>query len=129
MNKSLLFHLGLVGLLVGCQSPRIELPVKRIEQVDDWVKIKRTFTAYETEGGHQLVKHGLYTAYYLPSGKKYIEMNYRYGLAHGKCVIYSEDGGRPIVGWYACGKPWEGEIQVGELIKRFHRGEGPRCSS
>ncbi len=61
MNKSLLLHLGLIGLSVGCQSPRMEPPVKRIEQVDDRVKVKPTL-AYEAEGGHQLVQHGLYTA-------------------------------------------------------------------
>jgi hypothetical protein len=124
MSKSLLFCLGSVALLVGCQSPKWTEPsLKRVEEVDDRLKMKEVFTAYEVEGGHQLVKHGLFTSYYLPSSKKYIEMTYRYGIAHGKCVIYSEEGEGVVVGWYVSGKPWEGDIQVGEFVRHFHKGK------
>ena len=123
MNTRLIILIIGTFLSTSCQSLRDgELKLVNVEEIDPTTKGKRTYTAYEAQGGHQLIKHGLYILRY-PSGSKYIESNYRYGLVDGKSAIYDEEGRAVIVGWYRMGKPWEGDIQVGEFVRQYHEGK------
>ncbi len=124
MRPQLLHTSPLLLLLAfgpGCQHGRVESPeIRRIQKVDQAGHVQAEYTTYQDSKGRE-IKHGLYVGFY-QDGTKYCELNYEHGIRDGRCTLYSIDGRQSYTGYFRKGKPWEGDIQLGERLYRFDNG-------
>jgi hypothetical protein len=122
-RASLFLTSSLIAFLAwGCQYGRnASRALTTIQKLDAEGRVEETYTVYRDSEGHEVI-HGVCVGFY-PGGAKLYEITYEDGKPQGKCSSFSEDGKKVDVGWFRNGKPWEGDIQIGEFMWRFQKGK------